>query len=139
MLELRQKFRERNAVIRNPDQDEGSPSLPAMVLAFYRARRHGDPGSILNYAQQIDGILRRWNEWSGHFQRISGLPRWRSQGLSRSEYAAENLRRENGEGFSKSSLNGIMRWGLWLWENRHRLGLSRGTTIAPPPPPTDGE
>ncbi len=135
MLELRQKFRE----IRNPGQGEEAPSLPAMVMAFYRAHRHGDPGSVLNYAQQIDGILRRWNEWSDHFQRISSLPRWKSQGLSRSEYAAENLRRENGEGFSRSALNGVIRWGVWLWGNRQRLGLSRGTTMAPPPPPADGE
>ncbi|HKY62731.1 MAG TPA: hypothetical protein VJR29_04855 [bacterium] len=130
MLELRQKFRETHAEF---------PSLPAMVSSFYRAHRQGDPGSVLNYAQQVDGILRRWHDWADHFQRIASLPRWkRSPEPNRSRYAAENLKRENGESFSQSTLNGLVRWGVWLWENRQRIGMSRGTTIAPPRPPADG-
>lgn len=133
MLEIRQKYRETQAELRQAAADGEAPSVLSMIAAFYKTHGAEIPGSIRTYAHQVDAILRRWNEWSEHFRRIATLPTRRSQGYSRIEYASENLKRENGESFSRDSLNNIVRWGVWIWENRGDIQFPKGSI--PPPPP----
>lgn len=133
ILEMRQSFREAQAELRGGAADVEGPSVAATVTAFYKAQGVEPNGSLMTHAHQVDAILRRWGEWSQHFRSIADLPTRRSQGFSRSEYAAENLKRENGESFSRNSINSIMRWGLWLWQLRSRLQFPKNSGSIPPP------
>jgi hypothetical protein len=139
ILEMRQAFRDTQSQLRQESAGQEGPSVPSMVNAFYKAQGKEPNGSLMTHAHQVEAILRRWTEWGQHFRRIADLPTRRSQGFSRSEYATEHLLRENGESFSRNTINNIVRWGLWLWEHRSDIRFPTPSASVPPPPSNDLE
>jgi len=134
LLELRDEFRRNgDAVPEVSGEPREGPSLRIMVASVFQSRGKPIPRTLEVYAAMVDKVLQHWPEWRRHFRRLSELPRHRTAGQSRLDYAVAHLRQGNGETYSTTNLSGLIRWGTWVWNNRGSLGLRDGSSTQPPP------
>jgi len=90
--------------------------------------------TTLHYANSLDKAFQRWEDWGPHFRNLGLIPKkGLLQGWSRIDYGREHLKQNNGRPYATSSLSALIRWGIFLYQNRELLKLSapREMTLRP--------